>query len=215
MSAFSQLLRLLADPRKLRSLLSFSEKGYLAQIGWFTAFDKKSPVAADGSPIPWVTYSFIDFIRERIRKDHRIFEFGSGNSTLFYAKLAGKVVAVEHDRPWFDRINAGKAENAELLFVELEKDGAYCRTPLGREEKFDIIIVDGRDRVNCCIQAVNAISENGVIVLDDSERDFYRPAIDFLGEKGFRHLPFSGISPGLFYHKSTSIFYRDKNCLGI
>lgn len=193
--------------------MSHGEKGYLAEIGWFKAFETQSPVAADGSPIPWVTYSFIDFVKTRIGKEHKIFEFGSGNSTLFYAKLAGKVVAVEHDEPWFNRISKDKPANAEMIFCELKEDGEYCRKPLSLPEKFEVIIVDGRDRVNCCKQAIDALTDNGVVVLDDSERAFYKPALDFLAEKGFKHLPFTGISPGLFYNKTTSVFYRDKNCL--
>ncbi|MGZ3778662.1 MAG: FkbM family methyltransferase, partial [Mucilaginibacter sp.] len=83
------------------------------------------------------------------------------------------------------------------------------------EESFDIIIVDGRDRVNCCKQAVDALSPTGVIVLDDSEREFYREAVDFLLKKRFKQLAFTGISPGLFYRKATSVFYKDVNCLEI
>jgi hypothetical protein len=59
------------------------------------------------------------------------------------------------------------------------------------------------------------VSENGVIVLDDSEREFYLEGINFLKGKGYKELSFSGISPGLFYRKSTSVFYRSENCLGI
>lgn len=215
MSKVSSLLNILTSPRRLKSLLSFNEKGYLADIGWFKGFDDKSPVDGEGNPIPWVTYSFIDFIKERLKKEHTVFEFGSGNSTFFYAKYAGIVVSVEHDKAWFDKIVGSKPENAEIIFCELKRDGDYCRMPLKLEETFDIIIVDGRDRVNCCKQAVNSVSENGVIVLDDSEREFYREGISFLKGKGFKELSFSGISPGLFYRKSTSVFYRSNNCLGI
>lgn len=215
MNILTSLLDLAAKPKRLRSLLSFNGKGYLNEIGWFNAFDNQKPVDAEGNPIPWVTYSFIDFIKDRIGKQHAIFEFGSGNSTFFYAKSAGIVVSVEHDKGWYETILNNRPENSEIIFCELHKDGDYCRMPVKLGEKFDIIIVDGRDRVNCCKQAVAALSENGVVVLDDSEREFYQPGIDFLKENGFRELPFSGISPGLFYRKSTSIFYKDNNCLGI
>lgn len=200
---------------KLRSILSFGVKGYLAEIGWFNTLESKSPVDENGEPIPWVTYSFIDFIKDRMRKYHRVFEFGSGNSTFFYAKLAGKVVSVEHDHDWFNKISAKKPANSEMIYCGLVPDGDYCRMPLSSDEKFHMIIVDGRDRVNCCMQALNALTDDGVIVLDDSEREFYLPAIHSLTSLGFRQLPFSGISPGLFYKKSTTIFYKDKNCLGI
>jgi hypothetical protein len=215
MSKISSLLKILSSPSRLESLLSFNHKGYLIDIGWFNSFKSKAPVDQDNKPIPWVTYSFIDFIKPRLNQQHTIFEFGSGNSTYFYAKFAGIVVSVEHDKDWYDKILKTKPENAELIYCDLVRDGDYCRMPIKLEENFDIIIVDGRDRVNCCKQAVKAISEKGVIVLDDAEREGYKEGIDFLVKKGFKELPFTGISPGLFYRKSTSVFYRADNCLGI
>ena len=215
MSKFTSLLKVVTQPSRLKSLLSFNQKGYLCDIGWFKAFDTKSPVDGEGNPIPWVTYSFIDFIKNRIKKQHTVFEFGSGNSTFFYAKSAGIVVSVEHDKEWFDKIVKDKPENSEMIFCELVRGGDYCHMPVKLEEKFDVIIVDGRDRVNCCKQAVDALTDEGVVVLDDSEREYYREGIDFLLKKGFKQLSFSGISPGLFYNKATSVFYRADNCLGI
>ena len=215
MSTFSSLVELLAKPARLHSILSFNKKGYLKDIGWFSAFEKKSPVDGHDKPIPWVTYSFIDFIKERLNQQHKVFEFGSGNSTYFYAKYAGEVVSVEHDKAWYDKIVSTKPANAEMIFSELKTDGNYCRMPLSLNKLFDIIIVDGRDRVNCCKQAVNALSNGGVVVLDDSERDFYSDAVAFLKQQGFKQLAFTGISPGLFYNKATSVFYKAENCLGI
>lgn len=215
MNKYASLLQVLSQPSKLKSLLSFNHKGYLHDIGWFKAFNSKSPVDGEENPIPWVTYSFIDFIKERIKKQHTVFEFGSGNSTFFYAKYAGIVVSVEHDKEWYDKIVKEKPENSEMIFCELVRGGDYCKMPVKLEETFDIIIVDGRDRVNCCKQAVDALSPTGVIVLDDSEREFYREAVDFLLKKRFKQLAFTGISPGLFYRKATSVFYRDVNCLEI
>jgi len=215
LNKYASLLQVLSQPSKLKSLLSFNHKGYLHDIGWFKAFNSKSPVDGEGNPIPWVTYSFIDFIKERIKKQHTVFEFGSGNSTFFYAKYAGIVVSVEHDKEWYDKIVKEKPENSEMIFCELVRGGDYCKMPVKLEESFDIIIVDGRDRVNCCKQAVDALSPTGVIVLDDSEREFYREAVDFLLKKRFKQLAFTGISPGLFYRKATSVFYKDVNCLEI
>jgi len=205
----------LLSPARIKALLSFGVKGYLSEIGWFKAFDTRSAVDRHSEPIPWVTYSFIDFIADRIQKDHTVFEFGSGNSTFYYAQRAKRVVSVEHDRAWFDKISSSKPPNSEMIFCELQQDGDYSRMPESMGFKFDIIIVDGRDRANCCYHSLGALSERGVLVLDDSEREHYVSAISFFKKEGFRELSFSGISPGLFYRKSTSVFYRNNNCLGI
>ena len=43
------------------------------------------PIDKNSNPLPWVTYGFIDFISERLNKSIDVFEYGSGNSTLWYA----------------------------------------------------------------------------------------------------------------------------------
>lgn len=215
MSKISALFSLISKPKRLIALLSHGHQGYLHTIGWFKAFETQQAVDGNGNPIPWVTYSFIDFIKPRLNKTLNIFEYGSGNSTLFYAKNTKKVVSVEHDQNWYNSIVKQKALNAEMIFCNLDKNGEYSRKASTIGEKFDIIIVDGRDRVNCCKHGVNALSEQGVLVLDDSERANYHEARSFLTGLGFKEISFSGISPGLFYEKATSVFYKPNNCLGI
>lgn len=215
MSTLKALTTLIAKPGRLKALLSYGHKGYLNSIGWFTAFDKKQAVDGKGKALPWVTYSFIDFIRERINKTQHIFEYGSGSSTIFYAERAGSVTSVEHDKGWFDKVKNTSPGNAEMIFCQLEKDGEYAKKATLLGKKFDIIIVDGRDRVNCCKHSVDALSANGVLVLDDSEREVYSAARVLLKAQGFKEISFSGISPGLFYEKATSVFYKQDNCLGI
>ena len=81
--------------------------------------------------------------------------------------------------------------------------------------KFAIIIVDGRDRVNCILNSTSSISQDGVLILDDSEREEYQNGVIHLKQLGYNELDFWGIAPGIFYNKCTSIFYKDNNCLGI
>lgn len=215
MSTLKALASLIAKPNRLKALLSYGHKGYLNSIGWFTAFDQKQAVDGQGRALPWVTYSFIDFIKERITKSQHIFEYGSGSSTIFYAERAGKVTSVEHDKGWFDKVKGTSPANAEMIFCELHKDGEYARKATLLNQQFDIIIVDGRDRVNCCKYSLAALSPEGVVILDDSEREAYEPARMLLKENGFKEISFSGISPGLFYEKATSVFYKANNCLNI
>lgn len=206
---------LLSKPDRLKALLSHGHKGYLASIGWFRSFDQQQSLDRDGKPLPWLTYSFIDFITPRLTQMQSIFEYGSGNSTLFYSKYVKKVVAVEHDQSWFNKLSAVKPENVELIFSNLEPGGAYSRQAMQSGEKYDIMIIDGRDRVNCCRNSINALAPGGVLVLDDAERAKYSGVYSFMKEAGYKELTFSGISPGLFYLKSTALFYKQDNCLGI
>ena|SRR5690554_1347836 len=88
--------------QKLRSILSFGIKGYLAEIGWFVAHKHKSSVNGENEPIPWLTYSFIDFLENRLNKEQSVFEFGSGNSTRYFAKKVNHISSLEHDKAWYE-----------------------------------------------------------------------------------------------------------------
>src|SRR5258708_3431539 len=58
-------------PSKLSDLIRFYPM-------WANDLEGESPLAME---IPWMTYKSIDFLRETVTADHRIFEFGSGGST--------------------------------------------------------------------------------------------------------------------------------------
>ncbi|MGB0238019.1 MAG: hypothetical protein ACPG4B_06905 [Cycloclasticus sp.] len=199
----------------LKKLISMPFSGYFYEIGWFKSFEKQLPVDKDELPLPWVTYGFIDFIAERLNERFDVFEYGSGNSTKWYSRKVRSVTSVEHDKEWFDFIKDGMPSNVDLKFQDLEYGGDYSNTSGLCGKKFDLIVVDGRDRVNCVKHSISSLKSGGVIVLDDSERSAYSQALRLLKESGFRRIDFWGISPGLFYKKNTTIFYKSDNCLGI
>lgn len=204
-----------ADFSVIRILLSQLHSGYLLDNGWFQSYKNKTSVDKNGNPIPWVTYPFIDFIYERLNKEIDIFEFGSGNSTLFYATKVKSITTVEHDKQWFNKISKIIPENSKIIFQEADTDGDYCRCIKKTNKKFDIIIVDAVDRVNCIYNSLDSLSDNGIIILDDSERIDYKDGINFLINNNFRRLDFWGIAPGILFRKCTSVFYKKNNCLWI
>jgi hypothetical protein len=53
----------------------------------------------DGSP--WMSFSAVRFLKEITRKDMRVFEYGSGGSTLYWIPRVQEVVSVEHDTSWY------------------------------------------------------------------------------------------------------------------
>ncbi|UZJ65355.1 hypothetical protein OKW96_03920 [Sphingobacterium sp. KU25419] len=101
-----------------------------------------------------------------------------------------------------------------MKHIGLEGDD-YVHAILQQDQLFDIVIVDGRRRIACCKNAIQRLSETGVLILDDAEREHYQPAIDYLIQQGFKHIPFSGIAIGAIHRKVTALFYKENNCLGI
>jgi hypothetical protein len=189
--------------------------GYLKEIGWIESFKMKMPVDKDLKPIPWMTYPFIDFISDRLSPDMEIFEYGSGNSTLYFASKVKWVYSIEHDEKWYKIMKQIIPNNVNLYHIKLDYGGEYSMFPLTLNKKYHIIIIDGRDRVNCIKNSIKCLKPEGVIVLDDSERTQYLEGIRFLLNEGFKKIDFWGISPGLFYKKCTTVFYTENNCLGI
>ena len=120
-----------------------------------------------------------------------------------------------NDKNWFEKLLGNIPENVQLIHCELQYGGDYCKTIVSTDSKYSIIIVDGRDRVNCILNTTSSLSQDGVLILDDSEREEYQNGVIHLKQLGYNELDFWGIAPGIFYNKCTSIFYRDNNCLGI
>lgn len=214
-SSIQKLLYVARNSRLAKYFMTFLWEGYLEETGWIPSYRQQKPVNRNNQPLPWVTYAFIDFITERLSNNMVVLEYGSGNSTLFYASYVRKVYAVEHDEAWFKEISGRVPENVSIEYVELTGDGRYTRFAATLSDRPDIIIVDGRERVNCIKEGTDFLAGKGVVVLDDSERPEYQEAIVFLRARQFRKLDFWGIAPGIFYRKCTTIFYKPDNCLGI
>lgn len=214
-SKLKKMLYLASRARVLNFLFSSYYSGYLKDIGWFDSFEKKEPLGVDGRPVAWVTYPFMHFIEPKLKMVDSLFEYGSGNSTLYYSSFVGELISVEHDQGWFEGISRSMPENVKLYYCKIDENGEYSKFASTMNKKFDVIIVDGRDRVNCIKNSLSALSDRGVLVLDDSERDRYKAGAEYLREQGFKRIDFWGVSPGLFYKKCTTIFYRDSNILEI
>jgi len=209
------VFKFIRNPKEFRALLSLRHTGYLLDVGWFNAFRKEEPIDNNNQPIPWFTYPSIDFLDKRLNKNLNVFEFGSGNSSLFFAKRVRKVVSVEHNMQWFNKIKSSLPGNSEIKSVESKSSDQYLKPLKTADEKFDIIIVDGTFRNECLINSIDHLTEDGVVILDDSERTDYTNGINFILSNNFRQIDFTGIAPGLLYTKSTSIFYKSGNCLNI
>lgn len=191
------------------------KNSYLKNVGWVRSFLEAAPVSSDGEPVPWMNYSAVALLDERLSKDLVLFEYGSGYSTRFFAKRVQRVISVEYDPVWYEHVAANASENLTLLQRDKDVDGSYCRAASEFAEDFDVIVVDGRDRANCVRQAVDKLTERGVILLDDSDRERFAPAFDFVRSQGFRVLSIRGIKPMSGRGHQASFIYRDNNCLGL
>lgn len=206
--------RMTLHVRAYRKLIG-NKDSYLYQTGWMRSLLESKPTDSAANPIPWMNYSVVKLLDDRLRRDFTLFEFGSGYSTHFYARKVGTVVSLEYDEQWFRIIKADMPGNVTLVFREKDVDGEYCRAVHAAGVAFDVVVVDGRDRVNCVKQSISALSARGVILLDDSQKEKYREGIEFARTRGFRALDLEGLKATGKGLDRTTLFYRDGNCLGI
>ena len=199
----------------LYSLYLIRVGGVLKEDGWFRSFKEGRSIDSYGNPIPWLTYPAIDFIERRIRPDMCVFEFGCGASTLWWAQRVKKVIACEHDSAWYQEVVRSIPANVSLHNIPLVYGGEYCRKVSGFVEKFDIVVIDGRDRVNCAKYAFNSLTPAGVIIWDNSDREEYLEGYEYLYLHGFRKIEFVGLAPIVNIKAETGIFYRPDNCFNI
>jgi SAM-dependent methyltransferase len=123
-----------------------------------------------------------------------VLEWGSGNSTLYFSSFlepGSEWQALEHNREWANkvqqRINTQHRDDVYLHHVANNtsfNDGVddgdfasfydYVLYPLGLGKQFDLILVDGRARVDCMRLGWKMLKANGVMVLHDAQRQEYQ-----------------------------------------
>lgn len=214
MNFISKIGTIVTDPKTIRELLRFRFVGYLKETGWIESIRQQQPVDQDGKPLPWMTLPFIHFLDSRLTSSMTIFEFGSGNSTKYFRRKVDSVRSIEHDPAWFERLQNDDIRGI-IEFQPLDEADRYEKKAVASGKQYHIIVVDGRRRVRCIINSISALRSDGVMVLDDSEREEYAEGVQFLHQHGFKRLDFWGMAPGMHDNKCTSLFYRTENCLGI
>lgn len=138
---------------------------------------------------PYMKYKEIAIFKEIFQglKPAKCLEYGCGTSTLYYLDFLPKTsqwYSIEHHKGWFDNIKSmNDRENLHLHHVaienteapELESD-SYVNFP-EKIGQFDFILVDGIRRENCIRKAHDLLSENGVLIVHDSNRIQYHDLI--------------------------------------
>ena len=123
----------------------------------------------------------------------RILEWGSGGSTVHFTDflknrgIAYEWLSLEYNKDWYGEIRKLKSGdprakivlfdvgNAELKQRHANMDD-YVSYPAKLGEKYDFILVDGRKRRRCLLEAQKLLLPGGVVVLHDAERKYYHCA---------------------------------------
>lgn len=177
--------------------------------------------------VPWWSYGAIAEVDAWLaarRRPIRVFEYGSGASTIWLSRRADEVHSVEHHRGFGEMMatELGKLDNVSLRIVEpvassaprvgSAKEGhqgldfsSYVDAIDDVPGQFDLVVVDGRAREACLTKAAARVADDGIIVFDNSRRARYRVAI---AGSGLRERIYRGLTPTLPYPEQTSVLTK-------
>lgn len=197
-------------------LLMYSEKFLKFIEMWQKDFaiertiDEKICIDRDGNPIPWYTYPAIEYLSQLDYSQKEIFEFGCGNSSLFWANRAQFVTSIEDNTVWYEKWK--KEFHKDNLDIRWRDEGEdYYNAVFEDKKKYDVIIIDGKRRADCAQTAIKALNSGGLIILDDSDRINtsleYRNAVSALKSADLLQVDFYGFCPMNNYTKTTSLFF--------
>ena len=123
-----------------------------------------------------------------------ILEYGGGGSTVWLNKIGKLGTCIENDKNWIGVIqkaaeNSGYPENLNLLYAHTGLTGSYGMPVLGNftrglvkkgliyvatpfvsvepTKQYDLVFIDGRWRVSCCLYSALMLSREVPILLDD------------------------------------------------
>jgi predicted O-methyltransferase YrrM len=144
-----------------------------------------------GRTDPWLVREAVAEIEAFLDKTMDVLETGAGGSTIWFAERARTVRTYEHSAEWAEKvqriINDKKIVNIELIYYpEYVEEGVGD----GGGRRYDLIMVDGRGRVQSVRTACGLLKQGGMFVLDNSERRRYREAVELLNSLGWRRRDF-------------------------
>lgn len=161
----------------------------------------------DGNPIPWFTYPAIDYLKQLNLADKTLLEWGSGNSTIFFASRVKEALSIEHSESWYNKLVQIARPNQHLV---LANETNYISKVLEINKKFDIIIIDGINREKCIEIAPIILNNGGLIIFDNSDR--HPDLCKIMREKSLLQVDMHGFGPINEYTWTTSFFFhRDFN----
>jgi hypothetical protein len=78
------------------NLLIYFPRWYYSNLNNKSSFDNR---------IPWLTFQSIAYLKMKILSGMKVFEYGSGGSTLFFLDKGCNVTSSEHDIGWFCKLS--------------------------------------------------------------------------------------------------------------
>jgi Glycosyl transferase family 2 len=134
------------------------------------------------------------FVREVYPRSKVILEYGSGGSTVLAAESGCRVISVESDKAWAERLAAHLApisQSAKIHYADIGRTGPWGMPAKPRQfhkfhgyalsvwdrpdfEEPDLVLIDGRFRAACLVAVLLRAKRPTMVLFDDYvDRSYY------------------------------------------
>lgn len=160
---------------------------------------------------PWLSPDAIRAFKLLSQNLNLGLEYGSGRSTAFFAPFFEKYVSIEHEEAWFQQVKDQLSDLTQVDYHLIKAEEEVPQQHLSSieqiftsaddfpvqdslfksysdfvlsfdDEYFDFILVDGRARRTCALNALDKIKSGGILVLDNAERKRYAEVLEQLSD---------------------------------
>jgi hypothetical protein len=177
------------------------------EYGQFASMKSFNCIDGEKKPIPWYTYPAIEYLKNIDFSNKKIFEYGSGNSSIWWSERCNKLISIESDPIWKNKISA-LLNNSKFDYRLATDETSYIKH--SDIASCNVIIIDGQFRAKCADFILSEVGSGStsldMLIFDNS--DWYPHTISKLNETltNWVQVDFSGFGPINSYTWTTSIF---------
>ena len=132
-----------------------------------------------------------------------ILEWGSGGSTIHFTGFLLKNgidynwISIEHNKEWYNSVSdelrddknlkvylLDEVQNSTVSVRNVDMDD-YVSFPASLGRRFDFILVDGRKRRRCLLEAAKLLKPHGIVILHDAQRSYYHCGLNHFPDSRF------------------------------
>ena len=182
--------------------LSFLTNKLRTEYGFLESSKKNIPVNDKNEIMPMYTYPCYEWLNSIDWNDSKVFEYGTGYSTIWWQNKNVDYHAVEDNKQWHDMIE--NKTNIEY------KPGhhKYIESIYKYDFKFDVIVIDGVVRFDCIKPALEKIKDDGIIIFDNT--DWHKNSKEELDRSDLIPIHFHGFKPLHVDSETTSCYVNRK-----
>jgi len=129
---------------------------------------------------PWLTEQANSILSTLLKPTDKGLEFGSGRSTIWFAKKIRHLTSVEHNKYWYDKVSKmikeNNLDNVDLFFLQ-NKEKYIKLVNKFKDNSLDFVLIDGILRGECANAVIDKVKKRGIIVIDDAHKYFNFPSI--------------------------------------